>query len=146
MTEMSSGTVEPGSCPPLLKSVPFWNLRLPEVVVAAFPIIAGSISAALDPNPRNPGAGFVLFILGIPAFVLLIAGLLAGIALQRRPVTDFRWDAGFVAAGAFSAWLAWLTGGGVLWVFACLAVIGLSAALRRAIALTLWRRGRRHKA
>ena len=131
--------------PPLLKETGPWRFRFPEVIllVAAF-----AWMVVEDANAEiSAGFGFALFFVAPMFLGVLLMCMVLGIPLQRQPVNKFWGDAAYVVVGVLVAVILAKSDNpyGALpaimpYVAAAIILAGVSAALRRAIALLAWKR------
>lgn len=136
-------TTEAGA-PPLLKDSGPWRFRFPEVIllVAAFVWMVGD-----DANSEfSAGFGFALVFVAPMLLAVLLMCMVLGIPLQRQPVNKFWGDAAYIVVGVLVAVVVAKSDNlyGALpaimpYVAAAIILTGVSAVLRRAIALVAWK-------
>ena len=125
--------------PPLLKETGPWRFRFPEVIllVAAFMWMVVE-----DANMKSALVFVAPMLLGV-----LLMCMVLGIPLQRQPVNKFWGDAAYIVVGVLVAVILAKSDNpyGALpaimpYVAAAIMLTGVSAALRRAVALLAWKR------
>ena len=87
----------------------------------------------------SQGQGFVVVFILIPAVVTLGVCLLTGSLLQRCAINDFVVDFVYILVGAVGCFLFSRYPGLVPWLIAFQLLVGISAAIRRGLALWYWR-------
>ena len=131
--------------PPLLKETGPWRFRFPEIIL----LVAAFAWMVADDAEKDISAGFGFALIFVaPAFVgIYLMCMVLGIPLQRQPVNKFWGDAAYIVVGVLVAVILAKSDNpyGALpaimpYVAAAIILTGVSAALRRAIALLAWKR------
>ena len=130
---------------PLLKDSGAWRLRVPEAIF----LVAAFAWMVADDAEKDISAGFGFALIFVaPAFLgIYLMCMVLGIPLQRQPVNKFWGDAAYIVVGVLVAVVLAKSDNpyGALpaimpYVAAAIILTGVSAALRRAIALLAWKR------
>lgn len=136
-------TTEAGA-PPLLKDSGPWRFRFPEVIL----LVAAFVWMVVDDanSEFSAGFGFALVFVAPMLLAVLLMCMVLGIPLQRQPVNKFWGDAAYIVVGVLVAVVVAKSDNpyGALpaimpYVAAAIILTGVSAALRRAIALVAWK-------
>ncbi|MDC7108498.1 hypothetical protein [Corynebacterium afermentans] len=125
--------------PPLLKETGPWRFRFPEVILLVATFMWMVVE---DANMKSALVFVAPMLLGV-----LLMCMVLGIPLQRQPVNKFWGDAAYIVVGVLGAVILAKSDNpyGALpaimpYVAVAIILTGVSAALRRAIALLAWKR------